>query len=322
MVHERDEMVERRLLIDTDPGADDALAILLALRAPHTDVVALTTVAGNIGLDLTTRNALLILEAAGRADIPVYRGAAVGLAAGVMESAVHVHGDDGLGDLDLAPVGEPQAASALDATLDLLASAGPEITWVALGPLTNVAHAVQAEPDLCRRVGRLVVMGGTGDGVGNVTPAAEFNFWADPEAARVVLSAGLPVELVGWDVSRRDALVGPTDLERLRSSGDPVAEFAVQVTRRYLDFCGSVGTPGSMDLPDPVTMAAVLEPEHATWRSVAVDVECRGELTRGALVIDHWGTTGAAPNVELCTGFHAARFRELLVERLTSDGRA
>jgi purine nucleosidase len=312
------ETVERRLLIDTDPGADDAIAILLALRTPGVEVTAITTVAGNIGLDQTTRNALKILEVAGRRDIPVHRGAAVALAAGVIESAANVHGDDGMGDHDFEPVGEPHEASALDATLALLERDAPSITWVTLGPLTNVAHAVQEQPELCRRVGRLVVMGGTSDGVGNVTPAAEFNFWADPEAARVVLNAGLPVQLVGWDVSRRDALVGPSDLARLRASNDPVAQFAVQVSRRYLDHSGSVGTRGSMDLPDAAAMFATLEPADTRWRSIAVDVECRGELTRGAMVVDHWGTTGARPNVDLCTGIPPEAFRAVLVERLTS----
>lgn len=313
-----DETAERRLLIDTDPGADDAIAILFALRTPGVDVAALTTVAGNIGIDQTTRNALKILEVAGRLDIPVHRGAAVALAAGVIETAANVHGDDGMGDHDFEPVGEPHEASALEATLALLERDAPTITWVALGPLTNVAHAVQEQPELCRRVGRLVIMGGTSDGVGNVAPAAEFNFWADPEAARVVLNAGLPVQLVGWDVSRRDALVGPSDLERLRASNDPVAQFAVQVTRRYLDHSSSVGTPGSMDLPDAAAIFATVQPEDAHWRSVAVDVECRGELTRGAMVVDNWGTTGARPNVELCTGISPETFRSVLVDRLTS----
>lgn len=319
---QREQMIERRLLIDTDPGADDAIAILFALRTPGVRVAALTTVAGNIGIDQTTRNALKVLDVAGRLDIPVHRGAGAGLVAGAVESAANVHGDDGLGDQGFEPVGEAHPDPALGATLALLEQDAAAITWVALGPLTNVAHAVQAAPDLCRRVGRLVVMGGTGDGVGNVTPAAEFNIWADPEAARIVLHAGLRVQLVGWDVSRRDAVLEPADLERLRASDDPAAQFALAVTRRYLEHAGTVGTPGSMDLPDAAAMFAMLEPDATRWRSVAVDVECRGELTRGALVIDHWGTTGADPNVELCTGIDATRFRELLVERLTSGGRA
>lgn len=310
-----------QLLIETDPGADDALAILLALRTPGVDVVALNTVAGNVDVDQATRNALIVLEVAGRADIPVHRGAAVPLSAAPVEPATDFHGEDGLGDQGFEANGRAHDAPALDATLALLRSRGPELSWVVLGPLTNVAHAIQADPDACRRVGRLVVMGGTGDGIGNVTPAAEFNFWADPEAARIVLHAGLPLFLVGWDVSRRDARIGPSELEQLRASSDPVAQFAVAATTRYRAACAEVGggaADGSMDLPDPVAIAAALEPERATWRRIAGDVELRGELTRGALVLDHWGTTGHEPNLELCTGFDPDHFRALLVQRLTA----
>lgn len=310
-----------QLLIDTDPGADDALAILLALRTPGVDVVALNTVAGNVDVDRATRNALIVLEAAGRAEIPVHRGAAVPLSAEPVEPATGFHGEDGLGGQGFEPRGRAHDDPALDATLALLRDRGPDLTWVVLGPLTNVAHALRADPDACRHVRRLVVMGGTGDGVGNVTPAAEFNFWADPEAARVVLHAGLPLYLVGWDVSRRDARIGPTELEQLRASGDPVAAFALAVTTRYREACAAIGggaLDDSLDLPDPVAMAAALELERATWRRIAGDVELQGELTRGALVLDHWGTTGIEPNIELCTGFDPEHFRSVLVQRLTT----
>jgi purine nucleosidase len=311
----------QRLLIDTDPGADDAVAILLALRTSGIEVVALTTVVGNIDVEQATRNALAVLDVADRHDIPVYRGAAVALAGNVVEHAVSVHGSDGFGDHHFPEVGAIRPESALDATLDILRSDGPELTWVALGPLTNVAHAVQADPEICRRVREVVVMGGTGDGIGNVTPAAEFNFWADPEAARVVLGASLPLRLVGWDVSRRDAVVGPHELDRLRASDDPLAHFALAVCRTYLEFNDGTQQPsGSMGMPDPVALLAALEPERATWRRVAADVECRGDLTRGALVIDHLSRTGATPNIDLCTAFDPARFKELFVARLTSGG--
>jgi len=306
-----------KLLVDTDPGADDAVAILLAVRTPGTDVVALTTVAGNVDVDQATRNALKTLSIAGRLDVPVHRGAPEGLVATPLERADRVHGRDGFGDHHFDPVGTEHPDAALDATLTLFRQHASELTYVALGPLTNLAHAIQADADTCRRVGQVVIMGGAGDGLGNVTPAAEYNFWCDPEAARIVLHSGLPLRLVGWDVSRRDAVFTAADVDRLRASADPVARFAAAVTRRYFAFASSNHLPGAMDLPDPVAMAAALEPDHASWRRVAADVECRGELTRGALVIDHWGTTGAAPNVDLCTGFDHDRFVETLVARLT-----
>ena len=306
-----------KLLVDTDTAADDAVAILLALRTPGVEVLALTTVAGNVHVDQSTANALVTLDVAGRLDVPVHQGAAAPLLAS-LEHATDVHGHDGLGGNDFPPVGAAHAEPTLDATLALLRAHGPDLTWVALGPLTNVALAVLTDPEACRRVRRLVVMGGVGDGVGNVTPAAEFNFWADPEAARIVLRAGLPLWLVGWDVSRRDALVGEADLEVLRLSHDPAAQFTVAVTRTLYEFTAAKHHAGAMDLPDPIAMAAALEPEHATWRRVHADVETHGELTRGAVVVDHLATTGLAPNVDLCTGFDPARFRALLLERLTT----
>jgi purine nucleosidase len=306
-----------RLLIDTDTAADDAVAILMALRAPDAEVVALTTVAGNVSLEQATDNALLTLEVADRADIPVHTGAAAPLVK-ELEFATNVHGADGLSDTRRSVRGVPHADPALDATLAHLRATGPELTWVALGPLTNVAHAVQADSEGCRAVRRVVVMGGVGDGVGNVTPAAEFNFWADPHAAHIVLTAGLPVRLVGWDISRRDALVSTADLASLGASGDPVAEFAVEVTRCLYEFSSTHHHPGFMDLPDPVAMAAALAPEHATWVKRWADVETEGHLTRGALVVDHLGTSGNEPNIELCTRYEPERFRALLHELLTT----
>ncbi len=308
-----------KLLVDTDPGADDAVAILLALRTPGTEVVALTTVAGNVDVDQATRNALKTLSVAGRLDVPVHRGASESLAAEGFERAESVHGHDGLGGHDFDPVGAEHPDAALDATLALFREHGSTLTYVALGPLTNLAHAIDVDADTCRRVGQVVVMGGAGDGVGNVTPAAEYNFWCDAEAARIVLRSGLPLRVVGWDVSRRDAVVTAADVDRLRASSDPVAKFAADVTRRYFEFVSSNHLPGAMDLPDPVAMAAALRPDHASWRRVAADVECLGELTRGALVIDHWGTTGAPADIDLCTGFDHDHFVETLIARLTAS---
>ena len=309
-----------RLLIDTDCAADDAVAILMALRAPDVEVAALTTVAGNVALEQATRNALVTLEVADRTDIPVHQGAAEPLEHEI-GFATDVHGDDGMGNIHRETEHTPAPDAALDATLAWLRTAGPELTWVALGPLTNVAHAIQADPDACRSVRELLVMGGVGDGVGNVTPAAEFNFWVDPHAAHLVLTAGLPIRLVGWDISRRDALLSETEREALRASGDPVAEFAVRVTQGLYEFSSAKHHPGFMDLPDPIAMAAVLASEHAQWARRWVDVETRGGLTRGALVVDHLATSGNEPNVELCTRYEPAQFRRLLFDLLTSGTR-
>lgn len=304
------------LLIDTDPGADDALAILMALRSSEVEVAALTTVAGNLAIEHTTRNALAVLDAAGASDVPVHAGAGAGLL-GPPAGASHIHGEDGLGDAGLSSRRTPDPTPALEATLRLLRERGPEIVWVALGPLTNVAMAVLVDARACRSVRRLVVMGGVADGIGNATPAAEFNLWADPEAARIVLRAGLPIRMVGWDVARRDALLTGADRDLLAASTDPAGRFAAAATGRLFEFTSQREPLGTMDLPDPATMATILDPDVASWRECHVDVECSGALTRGALVIDHWGTTGQRANVALCTRVDADRFRALTLDLLT-----
>lgn len=266
-------------------------------------------------VDQATRNALTTLDVCGRLDIPVHPGANRPLVA-ELGLATNVHGEDGMGDRWFPPVGAPSRPGAVEATLDLLRRRPGELTWVALGPLTNIAATLQIDPLACRAVREVVIMGGVGDGVGNITPAAEFNFWVDPEAARVVLRSGLPVRLVGWDVARRpDVLVTGADLQRLTDSPQPLAQFATAVTGRLWQFATAHHHRG-MDLPDVVAMALALRPDLGAWRRCYADVECRGELTRGACVIDHLGVTGAEPNVTLCAGADGPAFRRMFFDAL------
>jgi purine nucleosidase len=299
-----------RLLIDTDTAADDAVAIMMALGTPGIDVVALTTASGNVPLEQATFNALKVLHVCGREDIPVHTGASAPLAREAV-FATDVHGPDGFGAQWYPPVGEATSNDAVAATLDLLDRHPGELTWVALAPLTNLALAIEADPAVCARVKQVVVMGGTADGVGNVTPAAEFNFWADPEAARVVLGSGLPLRIVGCDVARRHALLTGEHLELIRGSESPLAAFAVAVTSGLWDFHQRRGEV-AMEMCDPVAMAAALEPRAAMWKAMAVDVHCAMEERRGALEIDEHGQ----PNAEVCTAFDEDRFRALLFQRL------
>jgi len=305
----------RRLLIDTDTAADDAVAILLALTAPDIDVLALTIVAGNVAVEQGTRNALATLNAAGRLDVPVHPGAAAPLLRPLVLST-EVFGADGLGDVNLPSVGTPAAEKAVDATLRLIRAHGPDLTWVALGPLTNIASAILADPHACRTVRELVIMGGIGDGVGNVTPVAEYNVWVDPEAARIVLHAGIPIRLVGWDVARRpEALIDSETRASLAQAG-PLGAFAHRITTKLWDFSTTKHHRGGMDFADPVAMAGAVARELLTFAPRYVDVETAGELTRGASVVDHLASTGNPPNVHLAKGIDGLAFKRLLLRCL------
>ena len=275
-------------LIDTDTASDDAVALIMALRSPAVRVVAITTVAGNVDVEQSTRNALYTAELCG-ADVPVFMGAEKPLDR-AHQSAHWFHGRDGLGDRGYpAPKKSPEnqvAAEAIIASIE----ANPGLVLVTLGPLTNVALALQRNPGLAAKVGRCVVMGGAPCCEGNVTPAAEYNIWCDPEAARIVLRSGLPVELVGWHLCRGDAALNPDDIKHVLSFATPQARFAIECNSRaqeaYLEQTGERG----ISLPDPVAMAIALDPSIVTQQSEHfVDVETTSELTRGMTVVDQIG---------------------------------
>jgi purine nucleosidase len=275
----------RVFLIDTDTASDDAVALIMALRAPDVHVAAITTVAGNVGVEQATRNALYTAEICG-SDTPVYAGAAKPLLRAHADATLF-HGRDGLGGHDYPP---PQRASekihAVDAIIQII-EANPGLVLVTLGPLTNVALALARKPQIAAQVSRCIVMGGAPCCVGNVTPAAEYNIWVDPEAARMVLYGGLPVELVGWQLARGDAALNAAEIEFALNLNTACARFAVecnsQVRAAYLQQTGEDG----FELPDPVAMAIAIHPELRTEASHHyVDVETHSELTRGMTVVD------------------------------------
>jgi len=287
----------RRLLIDTDPGIDDALAILLALASPETRLEAVTVVAGNVPVDLAMANARRILAVAAPSPMPpVVRGAEAPLKRALV-TAGHVHGQDGLGNLDrfVEPDGrlrypEPppvlETRSAAQVILETVDRWGPELTLVALGPLTNLAAAAALDARRLARVGRVVVMGGAVTAPGNVTPAAEFNFYVDPEAAAQVLELGLPLELVPLDVTRQVVLAQSVLTERLRRCpNDRVARFILDFTLHGFAF-GAAQEGGGIVLHDPLAMAVALEPGLVTLEPMPVQVECDGALTRGMSLAD------------------------------------
>jgi len=287
--------VKPLFLIDTDTASDDAVALIMALRSPQVHVLAITTVAGNVAVQQATRNALYTAELCG-SDVPVFMGAQEPLNR-PHQSAHWFHGRDGLGDRGYPPPKRShEKLPALEAIISTIES-NLGLVLVTLGPLTNVALALQLNPGIAARVGRCVIMGGAPCCEGNVTPAAEYNIWCDPEAAQIVLRSGLPVELVGWHLCRGEAALNPDDIKHVLSFGTPQARFAIECNSRaqeaYLEQTGEHG----ISLPDPVAMAIALAPSIVTQQSEHyVDVETSSELTRGMTVVDRLNVAGNERN--------------------------
>jgi inosine-uridine nucleoside N-ribohydrolase len=307
------------IVLDCDPGHDDAIALLLALGSPEVDLLGVTTVAGNQTLEKTTANALRVLELAGRGDIPVSAGADRPL---VRERfvAAYVHGESGLDGPDLPP---PTKAASGTHAIDFIAGSllseqartGRRVTLVPTGPLTNIALFLARYPGLVEHVERIVLMGGA-IAEGNVTPAAEFNIWADPEAAHRVFASGLDVTMVGLDVTHQ-ALMTRAHAERLRergSVGRAVAELWDFFSVYHRETYGSEDSP----IHDALAVAHVLQPELLETLHRRVDVETGSELSRGRTLVDLWRRTGRPPNAHVAVDVDSTRFLELLIERVSA----
>ena len=317
-----------RMLIDTDVGSDDAVALIMAFRSPKANVVAVTTVAGNVNVAQATTNALVVAELCGSAA-PVYVGEAKPLRR-VHADATFFHGKDGLGDQGYpAPKRKPEAGHAVDAIIET-ARANPGLVLVTLGPLTNVALAVEKAPDVIGKISRCVVMGGAACTFGNVTPAAEYNIWVDPDAARIVFLSGLPVEMVGWEFCIGEFALGPAEVARVRAIGTPFAKFAVDCNATAMKaFERQTGEVG-LSLPDGVAMAVALEPTIVTSAAKHyVEIETESELTRGMTVVDKLGVAtdprnpeawkeavAAGKNVSVTWGIDSRRWKQILYDLL------
>ena len=277
--------MSRTFLIDTDTASDDAVAILMALRDPRVEVAAITVVSGNVPVDQGVRNALTTVELCD-CQVPVHRGAEAPLERPATY-AEFFHGADGMGDMHYpAPRRQAAGSDAVDALI-AAAAAHPGLILVTLGPLTNIAQAVRQAPQIVDRISRCVVMGGAACTVGNITPAAEFNLYVDPEAARIVFHSGLPIELVGWELCRGAANLDDDDMRRIRGFGTPYADFCLDCNRRALEVNRRLYDDPGIPLPDPVAMAIALEPEICTRSSEHwVEIETASELTRGMTVVD------------------------------------
>jgi purine nucleosidase len=321
--------VHRTLLIDTDTASDDAVALLMALQSPLVHVAAITVVAGNVSVEQGTRNALYTAELC-NSDVPIYTGAAKPLLR-ELQMAEWFHGVDGLGDHDYAPSRrKAEPSHAVDAIIET-ALKNPGMEMITLGPLTNLALALAREPRIAASISRCVMMGGAPCCEGNVTPAAEFNIWVDPEAARMVFLSGLPIEMIGWQLSRNDAVIDEQDIAGILALQTPRAEYAIHcnstAAAAYYTQTGERG----IALPDPIAMAVLLHPELSLSSGMHfVEVETTSELTRGMTVVDRLGVGGDPRNLgtwkgainqakktNVCWTLDVAGWKSALMEALT-----
>lgn len=305
--------MKRPIIIDTDPGVDDAVAILLALASPELEVLGLTAVAGNVPLATAAGNARRIGELARRPDLGVFAGCPRPMVRSAA-TAEPVHGADGLGGVVLpGPMVQLRPKHAVDWIVDTLMAAEDEITLCALGPLTNLAVALVKEPRIQPRIGEIVVMGGAFAG-GNSTPVAEFNIHTDPHAAHVVFRAGCKLTLIPLDLTYQ-AIATPARLARIGAIGTPVAAFVAAILASYGRAFGPYGMEGGA-MHDPCVIAYLLQPDLLSGRTVNVEIEIGSQTALGMTIMDRWGVTGRAANCTVMHAIDADGFFDLLCERL------
>jgi pyrimidine-specific ribonucleoside hydrolase len=324
----------RRIILDCDPGVDDAMAIFLALRSPELKVEAVTPVSGNVPLSFTLPNALRLVEIAARPDIPVAGGAATPLVRRLV-TASYVHGNNGLGGVDFPePKRKPLAESASELIRRVVRSSPGEITIVGVGPLTNVALALKADPELAPQIKEIVVMGGSLTG-GNITPSAEFNFYVDPEAARIVFDSGVPITMVGLNVTQK-VLLGQKQLDLLQAANNAVSQAAYKIMRATFDRMRKSRDVTVVAMHDPLTVAHLIDPTILTLKDYYVQIETSGEFTAGESVAYEFPparlsppmNTGQPapesapaefrPNCKVAVGVDPDKFFNLLMPRLTA----
>jgi purine nucleosidase len=309
-----------KIIIDTDPGQDDAAAIMLALGSPEIELLGITAVAGNVPLALTARNARIVCEMSGHTDIRVYAGADKPLVRPLV-TAEHVHGKTGLDGPELFEPSFPlQDDHAVDFIINtLVTEASGTVTLCPIGPLTNIALALQKEPAIAGRIQQIVLMGGGYFEQGNITPSAEFNIYVDPEAAGVVFACGAPIVMMPLDVTHK-VLTTKARVDRIKAIDNRAARALTEMLLFFERFDEEkYGTDGG-PLHDPTTIAWCLKPELFSGRQCNVEIETTSDLTRGATVVDWWGVTDRAKNALVLRDVDANGFFELLIERLGNLG--
>ena len=301
----------RKFIIDTDTASDDAVALVLALQHSDIDVQAITVVAGNVPLGQAMQNAMYTVELCGK-DTPVYAGCAKPILRDLF-TAENVHGKDGMGDIGLPLSGYiPAEGHAVDVLRDVINTHANDITLVTLGPLTNVALALLREPEIAQKVSRCYVMGGLGSGHGNITPLAEFNIWLDPEAAKIVFESGMPITMVGWDISWKYATFDQEQADDIRRIGTPLAEFVIDIQATLNEYAKDESALAGFDLPDPITMAIAIDPTIAETKLYHVDVTTGEGLARGITVVDILGATHQPAQIDVAITANRQQFVDML----------
>jgi len=326
----------KKFIIDADTGSDDAVAILLALRDPNVEILGITIVSGNVPLELGILNARSTIELCEQ-DIKVYAGSNkpfsreykeihnldefmnhVKSESPISASGQCVHGVDGMGDIGIYPKDETyEKKSAVDFIIDSLNEQPNEITIVTLGPLTNIAKAIEKDPSIVQKIKHCYVMGGTSDGTGNVSAAAEYNIWVDPEAAKIVFDSEIQITMVGWDNSYKYAMLKEEEMSSLKSLKTKYADFSVDIQKTLIDLTYKTYGFYGFDLPDPITMAVALDNEIIEEsQQLDVIVDTRDGLTRGQTIVDYFGVEKKHKNIRVVTKASKQKFMDLLIKSL------
>ena len=313
-------MPPKRIIIDTDPGIDDALAFLLALASPEIKLEALTTTQGNVTLAKATRNALSILELARANHIPVVQGSMLPLVQPLRASA-EVHGESGIGASQLPePTSQPVPGHAVDFLIKSVLAEPNEISIFPIGPLTNIALAIRKEPKFARAVRELVIMGGAIQDGGNITPLAEFNIYVDPHAAHIVFHSGIPITLIPLDVTQK-CLLTEEHMDRLLKIHSPISKFIGEAMSVYLEASYARGFAGSA-LHDPLTLATILAPEVLTLKEYYVDVDLSGGVSMGKTFADMYNVSNKPANMKVAMDVRSDTFIELFVQHMEKLSRS
>lgn len=312
----------RRVIIDTDTAGDDTIAILTALH--HFQVEGITITGGNVQFDQEVENALYTVQVAGHGGkVPVYKGCERPLMAygkAQHRTVEDVHGDDGMGGAHFPKADQrPESGHAVDFIIEKVHAHPGEIELLAIAPLTNIAMAIQKDPTIIPEIAHLYIMGGTNNALGNITPAAEYNFYVDPEAAKIVLHAGIPITMVGWEMCTQYSVMDDDDHAEIAALGTSGADFFTAINKVVMQFNKSVHKLNGTTHPDTLLMAVAADESIMTKSGqYYVDVEAAGELTRGYSVVDINGRFGKEPNVRVCEAIDRPKFKSMLLDVLTA----